>query len=87
MCISIEAGLHRHRQQSNGRSLETMESKTEFFKGHRNTSYKNGTKYLAKSLNQVCGVSFRNTKAARYYGLGSDQPYSRETPRYYEGHD
>jgi dynamin 1-like protein len=37
---------------------DALDSETEFFKNHpayRNISYKNGTKYLAKTLNQVCG--------------------------------
>jgi dynamin 1-like protein len=40
---------------------DALESETEFFKNHpayRNISYKNGTKYLAKTLNQVCGRIF-----------------------------
>jgi dynamin 1-like protein len=40
---------------------DALESETEFFKNHpayRNISYKNGTKYLAKTLNQVCGRVF-----------------------------
>ena len=40
---------------------DALESETEFFKNHpayRNISYKNGTKYLAKTLNQVCDRIF-----------------------------
>ena len=36
---------------------DALEHETEFFRNHsayRNISHKNGTKYLAKSLNQVC---------------------------------
>ena len=38
---------------------DALESETEFFRNHsayRNIAHKNGTKYLAKSLNQVCEV-------------------------------
>jgi len=65
---------------------DALESETEFFKNHhayRNIAHKNGTKYLAKSLNQVRDVPFRDSRVAHYSdGLGFDQPYSRETPRY-----
>jgi len=40
---------------------DALESETEFFRNHsayRNIAHKNGTKYLAKSLNQVCEVVF-----------------------------
>jgi len=36
---------------------DALESESEFFRNHaayRNIAHKNGTKYLAKSLNQVC---------------------------------
>lgn len=36
---------------------DALENETEFFRNHpayRNIAHKNGTKYLAKSLNQVC---------------------------------
>ncbi len=36
---------------------EALENETEFFKSHhayRNIAHKNGTKYLSRTLNQVC---------------------------------
>ena len=56
--------VNRSQQDINGRkSLEdALESEAEFFRNHsayRNISHKNGTKYLAKTLNQVCIALFR----------------------------
>jgi dynamin 1-like protein len=50
--------VNRSQQDINGeKSMEAaLNSETEFFKNHpayRNIAHKNGTKYLAKSLNQV----------------------------------
>ena len=45
---------------------DALESETEFFKNHpayRNISYKNGTKYLAKTLNQVCSRIFSESQS------------------------
>jgi len=46
---------------------DALESETEFFRSHpqyRNIALKNGTKHLAKTLNQVCAVPF----VCVYYG-------------------
>jgi len=43
---------------------DALESEAEFFKSHpqyRNIALKNGTKHLAKTLNQVRGLSFFST--------------------------
>ena len=39
---------------------DALQSESEFFKNHaiyRNIAHKNGTKYLAKTLNQVCVIA------------------------------
>lgn len=42
---------------------DALDSETEFFRNHssyRNISHKNGTKYLARTLNQVCAITLVN---------------------------
>lgn len=65
---------------------DALDAESEFFKNHaayRNISHKNGTKYLARTLNQVCRMvkdiccGFSTTTYS-----GFDKPYKGETPRY-----
>ena len=51
--------VNRSQQDINGRKTmqDALDSEVEFFRNHpayRNISHKNGTRYLAKTLNQVC---------------------------------
>ena len=50
---------------------DALESETEFFMNHhayRNIAHKNGTKYLAKSLNQVCDLPFLKFQSRSLFG-------------------
>lgn len=54
--------VNRSQQDINtGKNMrDAADTESEFFKNHhayRNIAHKNGTKYLAKTLNQVCCVS------------------------------
>ena len=63
---------------------DALESETEFFKSHpqyRNIALKNGTKHLAKTLNQVRALLFllgelRGLRTT--YVLGAYEPYTRQ---------
>lgn len=51
--------VNRSQQDINSEKsmADALETETEFFRNHpayRNIAHKNGTKYLAKTLNQVC---------------------------------
>ena len=64
---------------------DALDSESEFFKNHsayRNISHKNGTKYLARTLNQVCkdDDGRRAIQTTTYAGFG--KPHKGETPRY-----
>jgi dynamin 1-like protein len=53
--------VNRSQQDINSEKsmADAFESETEFFREHpayRNIAHKNGTKYLAKTLNQVCAI-------------------------------
>lgn len=53
--------VNRSQQDINSEKpmADALESETEFFRNHpayRNIAHKSGTKYLAKSLNQVCNM-------------------------------
>jgi hypothetical protein len=64
---------------------DALDSETEYFRNHpayRNIAHKNGTKYLAKTLNTVrgCSYSFRDDVIDPLSGPA--EPYSRKTPRH-----
>jgi hypothetical protein len=64
---------------------DALASETEFFQSHpayRNIAHKNGTRYLAKTLNSVrCSISFF-FEWALINPPGTACPYSRQTTRY-----
>lgn len=65
--------------------VDALDSETEFFKNHaayRNIAHKSGTKYLARTLNQVCndGDEIFLRQTTTYPGFG--KPYKGETPRH-----
>jgi dynamin 1-like protein len=68
---------------------DALESETEFFKSHmqyRSIAQKNGTKYLAKTLNLVRVPSFfylesrAGTEGFLFVCLGAHESYTRQTP-------
>lgn len=67
---------------------DAVESEAEFFRNHavyRNIAHKNGTRYLAKTLNQVSWVEIQPIEIRilnTYAFLGTDESYSRQIARY-----
>jgi len=65
--------VNRSQQDINSEKsmADAFESETEFFRDHpayRNIAHKNGTKYLAKTLNQVCAcLMIRSWDADSYF--------------------
>jgi len=64
--------VNRSQQDINSEKsmADALESETDFFRDHpayRNIAHKNGTKYLAKTLNQVCACCvFQSWDVDRY---------------------
>lgn len=61
--LGFIGSVNRSQQDINSEKsmLDDRESETEFFRNHpayRNIAHKNGTQYLAKTLNQVCIAYF-----------------------------
>jgi hypothetical protein len=67
---------------------DARESEAEFFRSHpayRNIAHKNGTEYLAKTLNQVRGPSYNMClmRGSSIYRItGSYEPYPRKAAGY-----
>jgi len=58
---------------------DALETETEFFRNHsayRNISHKNGTKYLARSLNQVGSNHLAHNLDLNRFFTGSDKSHS-----------
>lgn len=66
---------------------DALEAESEFFKSHpayRNIAHKNGTRYLARSLNQVSWVyiDVSENNRADVNDIGSYEPHSRKIAGY-----
>jgi dynamin 1-like protein len=64
---------------------EAREAEADFFRNHpayRNIAHKNGTKYLAKSLNQVRDVNTVMGLPLNTHCIGPHESYSREASGY-----
>lgn len=73
----------QHDIQEDKPMADALEAEEEFFKqhpGYRNIAHRCGTRYLAKTLNQVCSLSIcvidRNAILNFYSDLGAPLPHS-----------